>query len=84
MGVQVCSNEGQRPFPSGDNYDIAKIHKQNFKKSSPQEPQGQFPLNFGQSILRFVVNMFRYFLPVYNYQERSSMSVSPYSKDIFV
>ena len=24
-GIQVCSNEGPRPFPRGDNYEIAKI-----------------------------------------------------------
>ena len=27
-GIQVCSNEGPRPFPSGDNYEKAKIHWQ--------------------------------------------------------
>ena len=26
MGIQVCSNEGPRPFPRGDNKEIAKIH----------------------------------------------------------
>ena len=26
MGIQVCSNEGPRLFPMGDNYEIAKIH----------------------------------------------------------
>ena len=25
-GIQVCSNEGPRPFPRGDNYEIVKIH----------------------------------------------------------
>ena len=30
-GIQVCSNEGPRPFPSGDIYKIAKIHWRNFK-----------------------------------------------------
>ena len=25
QGIQVCSNEGPRPFPRGDNYKIAKI-----------------------------------------------------------
>ena len=28
-GIQVCSNEGPRPFPRGDNYQIVKIHWQN-------------------------------------------------------
>ena len=31
MGIQVCSNEGPRPFPRGDNYELAKIHWRNFK-----------------------------------------------------
>ena len=30
-GIQVCSNEGPRPFPRGDNYEIVKIHWQNLK-----------------------------------------------------
>ena len=30
-GIQVCSNEGPRPFPRGDNYEIVKIHWWNFK-----------------------------------------------------
>ena len=25
-GIQVCSNEGPRPIPRGDNCEIAKIH----------------------------------------------------------
>ena len=25
-GDSICSNEGPRPFPRGDNYEIAKIH----------------------------------------------------------
>ena len=25
-GIQVCSNEEPRPFPRGDNYEIAKTH----------------------------------------------------------
>ena len=29
-GIQVCSNEGPRPFPRGDNYEIAKIHWRNY------------------------------------------------------
>ena len=31
-GIQVCSNEGPRPFPRGDNYEIVKIHWWNLKK----------------------------------------------------
>ena len=30
-GIQVYSNEGPRPFPRADNYEIAKIHWQNLK-----------------------------------------------------
>ena len=30
-GIQVCSNKGPRPFPRGDNYQIAKIHWRNLK-----------------------------------------------------
>ena len=29
--IQVCSNEEPRPFPSEDNYEIAKIHWRNLK-----------------------------------------------------
>ena len=25
-GIQICSNEGSRPFPRGDHYEIEKIH----------------------------------------------------------
>ena len=30
-GIQVCSNEGSRHFPRGDNYEIVKIHWRNLK-----------------------------------------------------
>ena len=30
-GIQVCSNEGPRPFPRGDDYKLAKIHWRNLK-----------------------------------------------------
>ena len=30
-GIQVYSNEGPRPFPRGDNYEIVKIHWRNLK-----------------------------------------------------
>ena len=26
VGIQFCSNKGPRPFPRGDDYEIAKIH----------------------------------------------------------
>ena len=29
--IQVCSYEGARPFPSGDIYEIPKIHRRNLK-----------------------------------------------------
>ena len=32
-GIQVCSNEGPRPFPRGDNYEIAKNKLTKFKKN---------------------------------------------------
>ena len=32
MGIQVYSNEWPRPFPRGDNYEIAKTHWWNLKK----------------------------------------------------
>ena len=34
VGIQIYSNEGPCPFPRGDNYEIVKIHWQNFKISS--------------------------------------------------
>ena len=49
-GIQVCSKEGSRPFPRGDNYEIVKIHWQNLKTSSP-EPLSKFQPNLAQSIL---------------------------------
>ena len=30
-GIQFCSNEGPRPFPRWDKYEIAKLHRQNLK-----------------------------------------------------
>ena len=32
-GIQVLTNEGLRPFPRGDNYEMAKIHWWNLKKN---------------------------------------------------
>ena len=29
--IQVFANEGPNPFPRGDDYEISKIHRQNFK-----------------------------------------------------
>ena len=31
MGILVCSNEGSRPFPKGDNYETVKMHWWNSK-----------------------------------------------------
>ena len=53
QGIQVCSNEGPHPFPSGDNYEIANMH---WRKSSCPESQGQFQPNLEQSILRLRAN----------------------------
>ena len=47
-GIQVSSNEVSRPIPRGDNYEIAKIHWWNLKKTSSQEPLGQFQPNLAQ------------------------------------
>ena len=40
-GIEVSSNEWPHPFPRGDNYEIAKIHYEMKKTSSP-ESLGQF------------------------------------------
>ena len=40
--IQVCSNEGHRPFPRGDNYEIAKNTLTKLKKFSSPEPLRQF------------------------------------------
>ena len=58
MGIQVCSNEGPRPFPKGDNYEIAKYIDE-ILKSSPQELLGQFnqtwqEASLGEGDLSFV------------------------------
>ena len=45
-GIQVCSNEGPRPSPRGDDYKIAKI-----KKSSSTETLSQFQPNLAQCII---------------------------------
>ena len=39
-GAQSCSYEGPCPFARGDIYEIAKIHCQNFKKSSISRTTG--------------------------------------------
>ena len=39
-GIQVCSYEGSRLFPKGDNYQIAKIHWLNFLKNSVSRTNG--------------------------------------------
>ena len=49
-GIQVCSNEGPRPSPRGDTYEIVKIHGRNLKIISP-EPLSQFQPNLVQNIL---------------------------------
>ena len=45
-GIQVFTNEGPHPFPREDNYEIAKIHGWNFKKSASPQPQWA---NFNQT-----------------------------------
>ena len=44
-GIQVCSN-GLRPFPREDNYEIAKIHRQN-KKKIFSRTAGPISIRFG-------------------------------------
>ena len=46
--IQICLNEGSRPFSGGDNYEIAKIHWQ-ISNSSSSEPLRQFQPNLAQS-----------------------------------
>ena len=46
-GIQDCSTEGLRPFPRGDNNEIAKIHcrRRILKIFYTPEPLGQFQPN---------------------------------------
>jgi hypothetical protein len=48
-GIQICSKEGDSPFPRGDNSERVK-YTENFEKSSP-EPGGQNQSNLVQIIL---------------------------------
>ena len=50
MGSEVCLNEGPCPFPRGDNYEIARIHRRNIKKKPSPEPLGQFQPYLAQRI----------------------------------
>ena len=50
-GIQVCSKEVPRPFPGGDNYEIAKIQWQYLKISSSRSTGPiSTKLNLAQSI----------------------------------
>jgi hypothetical protein len=50
-GIQVCSKEGDSPFPRGDNKEKVKIHW-NLKKNLPSpEPAGQNQSNLVQIVL---------------------------------
>ena len=49
-GIQFCSNQGPWLLPRGDNYEYGENTLTKFKKSSSQEPLGQFQPNFAQSI----------------------------------
>ena len=48
--IQVCSNKKPRPFSSGNNYGIDKIHQRILKKINSTEPHGQFGSNLAQYI----------------------------------
>jgi hypothetical protein len=48
--IQVSLNEGDSPFPRGDNSERVKIHRKFLKSSSP-EPAGQNQSNLVQIIL---------------------------------
>ena len=48
-GIQVCSNGVACPFIRGDNYEIAKIHRQNFKASSLKPGQNSTKLKTNYS-----------------------------------
>ena len=51
-GIQVCSNQGLRPFPRGDKNKWRKYIVEIYKSFSP-EPLGQFYSNLAQSILEW-------------------------------
>ena len=53
MEIQVCSNEGQCPFPRGDNNIIVEIHLPSLKNllQLSSEPLGKVQQNLAQSIL---------------------------------
>jgi hypothetical protein len=46
-GIQVCSKEGDSPFPRGDNSERIKIHLRFKKKSSPDN-QTWYKLSFDE------------------------------------
>ena len=50
LGIQVCSNEGPRPSPRGDNGEIVKLYLKYLKSSSP-EPLSKFQPNLTHCIL---------------------------------
>ena len=50
-GIQICSNGGSRPFSSGDNNKIAKLHWQNLKNLLLQNHCANFNQILHKSIL---------------------------------
>ena len=50
-GIQVCSNEGPRPFPRGDNYEIVKIHRWNLKNPLLQNHWANFKQSWHKASL---------------------------------
>ena len=51
MGILICTNEGQHPFPRGDNSKNIKITSILKTLKSFSEPLGQFQPNLAQSML---------------------------------
>ena len=51
--IEVCSNKGEHPFPSGDNRNIVKLHHQ-FVKIFFRTTPGPILTKFSQTILGYI------------------------------
>ena len=60
-GIQVCSNEGPRIFPRGDNNEIAKLHGRNFKIFSRSTGPGSVKLDTKHPYLKWTECIFLFF-----------------------
>ena len=49
-GIHICSIDGLRPSPRGNNYETGKIHWRNLKRNSP-ESLDQFEPNWRKTLL---------------------------------